>query len=137
MKHTPGPWEAKNIPSAGWQINARLKSYESRLSRFYETFHAPDLRVNFSGDDLHLTATLGFETWCQFPVDGWEEELAANMHLIAAAPDLLEACKALLMNRRDSPRKFDKALSWRENDLKARDMALAAIAKALQKKYEQ
>ncbi len=133
MEYTPGPWEAKNMPSAGWQINARLKSYESRLLRFYETLHAPDLRVSFSGDGLNLTATLGFETWCQFPVDGWEEELAANMHLIAAAPDLLEACKALLvmMDRGASPRKFNEALSWRENDLKARGMALAAITKAV------
>ena len=91
MKHTPGPWEAKNIPSAGWQIRARLKSYEDQLLRFFETSHTPNLRVEFSRDSLNLIATLGYETWCQFPVDGWERELAANMRLIAAAPDLLEA----------------------------------------------
>ena len=60
------------------------------------------------------------------------EEALANARLIAAAPDLLEACKALLtmMQGGDKPKKLDDALTWRENDEMARTLALTAIAKA-------
>lgn len=60
------------------------------------------------------------------------DEAFANAQLIAAAPELLEALKALLtmMDRGTCPRKFDEALSWRENDEVARSKALTAIAKA-------
>ena len=45
---------------------------------------------------------------------------------------LVAALKAMLVmtDRGDMPRKFDEALTWRENDEKARAMAEAAIAKA-------
>lgn len=55
-----------------------------------------------------------------------------NAHLIAAAPDLYAALEALLLmsDRGPQPRKFDEALSWRENDERAKAMAIAALAKA-------
>ncbi len=55
-----------------------------------------------------------------------------HAHLIAAAPELLAACKALLvvMDCGSKPRKLDEALTWRENDELARSIAIAAIAKA-------
>jgi hypothetical protein len=58
-------------------------------------------------------------------------EQDANARLIAAAPDLLEALKALLvMCHSPEPVKLDEALTWRENDERAEAMARAAIAKA-------
>ena len=56
----------------------------------------------------------------------------ANARLIAVAPELLEALKALLtvMDDGPCPRKLEEALTWRDNDEKARAMAVAAIAKA-------
>jgi len=95
MKHTPGPWEAIDSPGAGWSVRARLQAWEGRLLDFYKCPPRPSLKVEFSGDGLKLVASLGYETWCQFPASQWPEELAANMKLIAAAPDLLEACKEL------------------------------------------
>jgi len=58
-----------------------------------------------------------------------EKEIYAR--LIACAPDLLAACKALLqMNETSKPRKLDEALTWRHNDELATNMAKEAIAKA-------
>jgi hypothetical protein len=64
--------------------------------------------------------------------DGQPGEGGPDASLLSAAPDLLEACKALLvmMDRGDQPRKFDEMLSWRQNDEKAQSMARAAIKKA-------
>lgn len=59
-----------------------------------------------------------------------ESEAVANARLIAAAPALYEALKAMLvmMDRGGQPRKLDEALTWRQNDEKARAMATAALA---------
>ena len=59
------------------------------------------------------------------------EARALLAHLDAAA-DLLEALKAMrtMMDRGPQPRKFDEALTWRQNDERAREMADAAIARA-------
>jgi hypothetical protein len=60
------------------------------------------------------------------------ETTASNARLLAAAPELLAALKAMIcvMDRGPSPKKLDDALSWRECDEKARSMAEAAIVKA-------
>ena len=51
---------------------------------------------------------------------------------LAAAPQLLEACKALLtvLDVGGQPRKLEEALTWRQNDEKARRLAIEAIAAA-------
>ena len=72
-KHTPGPWEARCIESQEWAIDAP------------------------NGDP-----TIGYSSWTalasvygsnDFRREG-EAVAEANARLIAAAPELLEACKA-------------------------------------------
>jgi hypothetical protein len=67
------------------------------------------------GTDLQLVA-------CVYPMEAQNaEELAANMRLIAAAPDLLEACRMLLsLIRRNAPELSGKVCGYAD----------AAIAKA-------
>lgn len=107
--HTPGPWivevEAAEVNCYGGMGVTRVKALNAPL--FYKTICA----------DTQY-----------YPVAPNPED----MRLIAAAPDLLEACKALLvmMDRGPKPDKLDAALTWRQNDELARSMADAAIAKA-------
>lgn len=66
-------------------------------------------------------------------IEEWSpEQDEADARLIAAAPDMFEALKALLvvMDSGAQPRKLDEALTWRQNDEKARAMAIAALSKA-------
>ena len=67
MSHTIGPWEAKGISAGGMRTIVAL-----------------------SADFLqgHLVAVVAFVNDC-FP----KEQVEANVKLIAAAPELLEACK--------------------------------------------
>ncbi len=53
-------------------------------------------------------------------------------NLASAAPDLLAACKAMLVvtDKGEKPRKLDEALTWRQNDELAYGMTKTAIAKA-------
>lgn len=61
-----------------------------------------------------------------------QDEPESNARMMSAAPDLYEALNAVLVmwDRGPCPKKLDQALSWRENDERAREMARAAIAKA-------
>lgn len=93
MKHTPGPWEGKYFPSAGFQLKARMLTYESRLRTFFEAPPHPHLTVEFGRDGLQLYATLGYETWTQWETPEQQAEQEANFKLIAASPDLLKALK--------------------------------------------
>ncbi len=54
------------------------------------------------------------DTWSMFE----DEETEANAHLIAAAPDLLEACKGLL---------FDLQEHWIPKELHEEDYPITAI----------
>ena len=70
-KHTPGPWR--------WTENGRLGSVNTAESRSIAVI------LNSDGCMVYRDAA-----------DGWDDEQAANLALIAAAPDLLEAMKKLL-----------------------------------------
>lgn len=71
-KHTPAPWEADNTGFGKMQI-----------------WNAKEARMDFN--DLHLIATIH-----SVEVKG-DNQLKANAKLIAAAPELLEALKELVL----------------------------------------
>lgn len=109
MSHTPGPWK---VGEKNCRVICEINS---------EPF------VSMAEDVCILTAddhqVLGSSEWLNVEPD--------NLRLIAAAPELLDALKALLvMMDREQPRKIDAALSWRANDEHARALAASAIAKA-------
>lgn len=107
--HTPGPWIAENIPSAGIQIKARLpfhpyveadnatSPWKLAPDKAYGLFHmtptagSVSFSVNKAGE---IWAMLSYEEWVQFPSADWHAMQMANARLIAAAPDLLRLLKA-------------------------------------------
>jgi hypothetical protein len=101
-KHTPGPWRVTNNPDGVYHDTMSLVVTDKG-----EVCGPRQIRLQAPGD------------------------VEANARLIAAAPDLLAALKALLvMCHSPEPVKLDEALTWRENDERAEAMARAAIAKA-------
>ena len=101
-KYTPGPW----------------KFHEQGDANFYAIIPFKDRRkyVDWLLSLQHNGEQLDFEQ-------------KANMLLIAAAPDLLEALYKLLAVTVDEDLKYGITLS--EDAEKARNLALAAIAKAV------
>lgn len=110
MRHTPGPWEAKYSPGAGLGVWANLRPAlgEKYSANFplagNESLPVPKVQI-------------AYETWVQFPSGEWDAMQKANIRLMAAAPDLLEALQEVV------------AISDRKHD--AWDKAKVAIAKAL------
>lgn len=97
-KHTPGPWRLMNSHKAGF------------------------LNVYTTHDTGELEAT---DFICEIgPGARNEGEINANARLIAAAPELLEACKVLADLCTDA--KCVQSVKWTS----ARDQARAAIQKA-------
>lgn len=86
-KHTPGPWRATLVNDTGWAVGPN-------------TADGPDYVA-----DVHMLTT-----------GRSDEDSAANARLIAAAPELLDALRALVSTERP----------WDE----VHDQALRAIAKA-------
>ena len=70
-KHTPGPWR--------WTENGRLGSVNTAESRSIAVI------LNSDGCMVYRDAA-----------DGWDDEQAANLALIAAAPKLLALIKEIL-----------------------------------------
>lgn len=106
-KHTPGPWvfDPENTGNV-FEVCAGIISEPDKDS------------------------FLARPTVANVPIGS--EHYEADARLVAAAPQLLEACKALLtvMDSGGQPRKLDEALTWRQNDEKARRLAIEAIAAA-------
>jgi hypothetical protein len=96
MKFTKGPWEARDVKGAGWEIYATVNIGKTAgggvLQPIYHVGIQPMLFVNKDGG---VTAKLSYEDWRQFPSVDFEKMQAANAHLIAAAPRLYTALKAL------------------------------------------
>lgn len=113
--HTPGPWTLKK-KRCGQGCCDDLHEVLAK----YEDDSAAD-----PGRPI-ATVNGGNAVWLR------EGETDGNAALISAAPELLAACKALLVMRLNSeqPRKLDAAITWRENDELAEKMAKDAIAKA-------
>lgn len=129
-KHTPGPWEVS--PDDQMRVNVKTGSYlhphEPRVAT------AEDLKTY--GDDCH-------DDWniCQCDDEFFmrnPKECEANARLIAAAPDLLEACEMLLacagldqddiMTRAADLPAYDGAPKWLGTELL--QAMFEAIAKA-------
>jgi len=101
-KHTPGPWvcEMSNKSTGGY--------YEPPETEWLVVTEDREPRPN--------------NVIASFWDTDWGYEALYNARLIAAAPDLLEACKALV----DAEKYVEKAVKTEE----ARVLARAAIAKA-------
>jgi len=98
MTHTPGPWEA------------------TQEREFYQD-HVQPYSIRTVRDDEE---DIVYIARC---MDSWDTDMRANARLIAASPDLLEACKAAvaaLTQPKTYPADIQAATKWLS----------AAIAKA-------
>jgi hypothetical protein len=79
-KHTPGPW-----------------MLDEKGHVYAEQFYRPHSFVTREGETVNMhrgLIALPYSTYPEFPTDGLNE--LANARLIAAAPELLAACKLAL-----------------------------------------
>lgn len=108
MAHTPGPWVVNNFEPTTYGA---------------DWVDGPDRRV--IADCSHIVARGPHG----YSLDVDPDEIAANAHLIAAAPDLLSACKMALVSLRERKSFID--MPERRGDTEfVREQLRAAVAKA-------
>jgi len=107
MKHTPGPWRVCKRASC-WAIQPITGAAPGNHNDVVY------VATPYPGDPTAGSVTSQGRT---------KEECEANARLIAAAPELLEACEAVLAHLPDA----DKEGSW---DCQSAQILRAAIAKA-------
>jgi len=93
MKHTPGPWKWENIPSAGFDIKAKIAFFKNKkpLSFFQlPTQNTIRFQLNERGE---LWGSISYETWVQFKSVKWKEMQKANARLIAKCPTMYKYIK--------------------------------------------
>jgi hypothetical protein len=126
-KHTPGPWVVNDFCTEGGADTAVWTSHDPHTAKSICECHFNTLREIKSG-----------ESGCH------QLEAEANAKLIAAAPELLEACKTMAEwfrkekagfgQSRDTPEGEAKWRDWWDEQLRLCDqsetLANAAIAKA-------
>lgn len=84
-KHTKGPWEA-----------------------YHDTYH-DTWSIEGDGDTLADLWRLSEETHSRHPF--YEDQVEANARLIAAAPELLEACQAFLEGNCDIHQRMERVVA--------------------------
>lgn len=93
-----GPWEAKDVPSAGLQIMAKVpfhaygKGWELKEDGIYTIFRTPqasDMHATVAKDGT-LTFLLAYEDWVQFPCKEWDDIQSANAQFLAHAREDVE-----------------------------------------------
>lgn len=104
--HTPGPWKADWIFVTDCPDNAKVRIHAAPKSDMYSDALVAEAAFSPTPSGYHVDS---------------REEAEANARLIAAAPDLLEALKALVYEVDDSDYR------WKS---KGEVMARVAIAKA-------
>lgn len=77
-KYTPGVWNAKYLSGAGWQIHADIKSH---LGEKYSNEYPI----------CQNEAIIAYDPWRQWPRAEFDDMQEANIKLMAAAPELLDA----------------------------------------------
>lgn len=104
--HTPGPWEAYHVQSAGWSV---------RMAQPREGFDRPDPICSMA--------------WWQFDKPGIIDNgiSEANAKLIAAAPELLEALRLLWTEVAESGNGTANDFGWK----KAREATCAVLRKVV------
>ncbi len=116
-EHTPGPWERAYVGFDG----VELESKDEFLRFCAECWD----KTEASGErQKHLHCTYGTDDKGEevvVAIVGNGPKSEANAHLIAAAPDLLEACKGILRSVN---------CAWEHSIAKSCKVALVAIAKA-------
>ena len=110
MKHTPGPWEVDKVPAGETYVKAKMPDV-FKCKDPISFFTVPNnqnirFRLNSKGE---LWGEIAYTQWFQFAPEGWYDTQEANAHLMAAAPDLLEACDVAfgLITKRDSNTEAD------------------------------
>ena len=96
MEHTPGPWKVREVPAGNWFIEAELKHNKGKaISQIFEVPVLPQLYSATLKNGV-ITIELAYSSWYQFEMGDWNGEAwKANAYLMAAAPDLLVACKKM------------------------------------------
>lgn len=113
-KHTPGPWTLETVKTAVG-ICHKIGTFPQRGVR--ETTSACIYGDNIAIEDDKY--------------GGIASELMANARLIAAAPDLLAACKEALLALREIPNYVPHGSKTREKGIYAMALCESAIAKAV------
>ena len=114
MKHTPAPWVVDETASMPDELFSYVSVGNCRVAIRADTPSMPTY-------EQHLN-----EEWWNAEQERLIAESNANTYLIAAAPDLLEACEATLMDLEDmSTEEFSKGA-----DKQARIRLKEAIKKA-------
>ena len=112
VKHTPAPW------SVGY---TNPKDYGGGIIHFYSPVH-----VGTGTTKGNVIATVGMGG--DGATDASAAAVKANAHLIAAAPDMLEAVRELLATHPAAYRDANKIDNRTDNAVR---IARAAIAKAM------
>ncbi len=115
MDFTKGKWEARNVPSAGWEIFAEVNMGKDENGGVLQPIYNVDIKPSLSvGDDGKVYAMIAYESWRQFPSIKFQKMQEANAQLIATAPKLYEALKHIIAYAEELRASMDAELSTPE-----------------------